>query len=77
MLKLSRLHPPKLSLLSSQGYVHAWSVPPPGRCHQRERPFGIQFEKAIAKSEAAIALSGRIWENLCTRTASVLLVRSA
>lgn len=68
MIKLSRMHPPKLSLLSS---IHAWSLPPPGRCHQRERPSELQFEKAIAKSEAAIAPSGQSWEKLCTASVCI------
>lgn len=36
-------------------------------------PSELQFEKAIAKSEAAIALPGQIWDNLCTSTASVCI----
>lgn len=68
MIKLSRMHPPKLSLLSS---IHAWSLHPLGRCHQRERPSELQFEKVIAKSEAAIAPSGQSWEKLCTASVCI------
>lgn len=68
MIKLSRMHPLKLSILSS---IHGWSLHPPGRCHQRERPSELQFEKVLANPEAVIAPSGQSWEGLCTASVCI------
>lgn len=68
MMKLSRRDSPKISLLSS---LHAWSLPTPGRCHQRERPSALRVKRVIAESESAIVPSGRSSEKLCTASVCI------